>query len=79
MLTTHSPREGSLKFHDLLITADSAQVVGTCDSFAVVSDWQRLLQQMGGFEVVEIQDQKKDARTGQVEFTLSMSLRPMEP
>jgi len=79
MLTTHSPREGGLKFHDLLITADSAQVVGTCDSFAGVSDWQRLLQQMGGFEVVEIQDQKKDARTGQVEFTLSMSLRPMEP
>jgi hypothetical protein len=45
----------------------------------VVSDWQRLLKQVGGFDVVDIQDQKKDARTGQVEFTLSMSSPPMEP
>ena len=73
MLTTHSPKEGNLKFHDLLITADSVQAMGTCDSFAVVSDWERRLQQVPGFDVVDIQDQKKDARTGQVQFTLSMS------
>jgi len=79
LLTTRSPKEGNLKFHDLLITADSVQVVGTCDSFAVVSDWQRLLKQAGGFDVVDIPDQKRDPRTGQVEFTLSMSFAPMEP
>ena len=78
MLTTHCPKDGNLRFHDLLITADSVQVVGTCDSFAVVADWQRVLNQTGGFGAVEIQDQKKDARTGQVEFTLSMSSSPME-
>ena len=78
MLTTHCPKEGNLKFHDLLITTNSVQAVGTCDSFAVVSDWQRLLKQMPGFGVVDIQDQKKDARTGQVQFTLSMSSARME-
>ncbi len=72
-LTTQTPREGNLKFHDLLITADSVQAMGTCDSFAVVSDWERRLQQVPGFDVVDIQDQKKDARTGQVQFTLSIS------
>lgn len=72
-LTTHCPRQGNLKFHDLLITADSVQAVGTCDSFAVISDWQRQLKQVSGFDAVVIQDQKKDARTGQVQFTLSMS------
>lgn len=78
MLATHSPKEGNLKFHDLLITADSVQAVGTCDSFAVISDWQRLLKQVPGFDVVDIQDQKKDARTGQVQFTLSMASTRME-
>jgi Tfp pilus assembly PilM family ATPase len=78
LLTTHCPKEGNLKFHDLLITADSVQGVGTCDSFAVVSDWQRLLKQMPGFGIVDIQDQKRDARTGQVQFTLSMSSARME-
>jgi hypothetical protein len=73
MLTTHAPKEGNLKFRDLLITTDSVQAVGTCDSFAVISEWQRLLKQIPGFGAVDIQDQKKDARTGQVEFTLSMT------
>jgi Tfp pilus assembly PilM family ATPase len=73
MLTTHTPKEGNLKFHDLAITTDSVQAVGSCDSFAVISEWQRLLKQIPGFDVVDIQDQKKDARTGQVQFTLSMT------
>jgi len=77
-LTTHTPKEGNLKFHDLLIAADSVQAVGTCDSFAVISEWQRLLKQVPGFDVVDIQDQKKDARTGQVQFTLSMTSARME-
>jgi len=73
MLTTHAPKEGNLKFRDLLITMDSVQAVGTCDSFAVISEWQRLLKQIPGFDAVDIQDQKKDAQTGQVQFTLSMT------
>lgn len=77
-LTTHAPREGNLRFHDLLITAESVQAIGTCDSFAVISEWQRLLKQIPGFDAVDIQDQKKDARTGQVQFTLSMTSGRME-
>ena len=77
-LTTHTPKEGNLRFQDLLITTDSVQAVGTCDSFAVISEWQRLLKQVPGFGVVDIRDQKKDARTGQVQFTLSMASAPVE-
>jgi Tfp pilus assembly PilM family ATPase/Tfp pilus assembly protein PilN len=77
-LTIHTPKEGNLRFQDLLITADSVQAVGTCDSFAVISDWQRVLKQVPGFGVVDIRDQKKDARTGQVQFTLSMASARME-
>lgn len=72
-LTTHAPKEGNLKFQDLLITADSVQAVGTCDSFAVISAWQRVLKQVPGFGNIDIPDQKKDAKTGQVQFTLSMA------
>jgi Tfp pilus assembly PilM family ATPase/Tfp pilus assembly protein PilN len=79
LLTAHTPRTGGLRCHDLLITADSVQAVGSCDSFAVLSEWQRLLKQMPGFSAVEIQDQKKDARTGQVQFTLSMSSAGVKP
>jgi Tfp pilus assembly PilM family ATPase len=73
MLTAHTPATGGLRFRDLLITTDSVQAMGSCDSFAVLSEWQRLLKQIPGFDVVDIQNQKKDARTGQVQFTLSMS------
>jgi Tfp pilus assembly PilM family ATPase/Tfp pilus assembly protein PilN len=73
MLTTHTPRTGGLRFHDLLITTDCIQAAGSCDSFTVLSDWQRQLKQMPSFNVVDIQSQKKDARTGQVQFTLTMS------
>jgi Tfp pilus assembly protein PilN len=68
--------KGNLKFHDPLITADSVQAMGTCDSFAIVSDWERRLQQVPGFSAVDIQNQKKDA--GQVQFTLSISSSGME-
>jgi hypothetical protein len=78
MLTVHTPREGNLKFRDLLITGDSVQATGSCDSFTVLADWQRLLGQMPGFDTIEIQDQKKDARTGQVLFTVSMTSTRME-
>lgn len=73
MLTTHVPKEGSLKFRDLTLTTDFVQATGSCSSFAVISEWQRLLKQVPGFDVVDIQDQKIDAATGQVQFTLSMT------
>jgi hypothetical protein len=78
MLTVHTPREGNLRFRDLLITPDSVQAMGSCEKFAVLADWQRLLRQMPGFDTVEIQDQKLDARTGQVLFTVSMTSTRME-
>lgn len=76
MLTVHTPGQGNPRFDDLLITPDSVQAMGTCDSFAVLLDWQQMLKQ--NFSTVEIQDQKRDARTGQVQFTLSMSSARVE-
>jgi hypothetical protein len=73
MLTTHTPTQGNPRLYDLLITPDSVQAMGTCDSFAVLTEWQQLLKQIPSFDTVKVQDQKRDARTGQVHFTLAMS------
>lgn len=72
-LSTHTPVGGNLKLGDLLITPDSVGAVGSCDSFATLSEWQHLLEEIPGFDIVDIQNQKKDAQTAKVHFTLSMS------
>jgi Tfp pilus assembly protein PilN len=79
VLSTYTPAEGNLRLNDVLIAADSVRVTGACDSFATVSQWQNLLVQKQAFEAVEIQSQKKDAQTGKVHFTLSLSSAQTEP
>ena len=79
MLTAHAPGSGSPRFHDLLITSGSVQALGSCDSFAVLSEWESRLKRMPGFAVVDVRDRRKDTKTGQVHFTLSMSPVEGEP
>ena len=79
MLSTHTPADGNTTLHDVLIAADSVRVTGSCDSFATVSQWQHLLTEKQPFDTVDIQSQKKDAQTGKVHFTLSLSSARGEP
>jgi hypothetical protein len=50
-------------------------VTGHCDSFATLSGWQRLLEEIPGFEIVDQPNPGRDAKTGSVRFTLSLSSR----
>jgi hypothetical protein len=57
----------------VLITADSVRITGTCNSFATLSQWQRLLETIPGWRVVDVPRPTKDAPSGQVRFTISLS------
>jgi Tfp pilus assembly protein PilN len=72
-LSTHQPPGHALKLSDLFIAADSVRVTGNCNSFSTLSEWQHTLKQIPGFDIVDVTNPKKDAKTGQVHFTLSLS------
>lgn len=75
MLSVHHPADGGLEFDDVLIAGDSVRVMGNCISFATLSEWQRLLEETPGFEIMDGPNPGKDAKTGRVRFTLSLSSR----
>lgn len=79
LLSTHRPAEGGPRLDDLLIAADSARVTGSCNSFAAVSEWQRMLEEVPGFDIADGPNPQKDAQTGKVRFTLSLSTRRTVP
>ncbi len=72
-LSQCTPAGGRLKLHDVLIAADSVRILGSCDSFGTLSEWQRLLGQIPGLRVVDVPTPKKDAESGKVHFTISLS------
>ncbi len=72
-LSTHQPSGHEMKLNDVLVAKDSVRVTGKCNSFSVLSEWQRTLEQIPGFDTVDVAHPKKDAQTGQVHFTLSLS------
>ena len=58
---------------DLLVATDSVRVTGSCDSFGTLLEWQRVLEEIPEFDIVDVPNPKKDAKTGKVNFTLSLS------
>jgi hypothetical protein len=72
-LSQRTPVRGSLKLHDVLITGGSVRIMGSCDSFTTLSEWQRLLETTPGLQVVSIPNPKKDPDSGKVLFTISLS------
>jgi len=72
-LSTHQPPGRDLRLNDLLIAGNSVRVTGHCKSFSTLSEWQRTLERIPGFDIVDVANPKKDAKTGQVHFTLSLS------
>jgi len=55
-IAVNTPEQGNVKVDDLLITAESVRLNGTCDSFEAVYQWQRLLQDIPDFALVDVQD-----------------------
>jgi Tfp pilus assembly protein PilN len=72
-LSQRPPARGELKLDDLLIAGGSVRITGRCDSFATLSEWQRLLETIPGLQVVDVPSPKKDAESGKVQFTISLS------
>jgi len=66
-----------LDVDDLLITGDSVRIMGACDSFESVYEWQRLLQRVPGFGQVDVDAQKRP-QTGLVQFTMLIPLAMQE-
>ncbi len=72
-LSRQMPAKGSLRLHDVLIAADSVRIMGSCDSFATFFEWQRLLEKTPGLRLVDAPQPQKDAQSGRVQFTVSLS------
>ena len=74
IITTNAPSQGNIRINDLLITTESIRLQGTCDSFDSVYRWQRLLQKIPGFTLVDVQDVQKNPRGNAIHFTVLISL-----
>ncbi|MFB0556177.1 MAG: pilus assembly protein PilM [Phycisphaerae bacterium] len=72
-LTLNTPSQGNVKIDDLLITPESVRLNGTCDSFESVYQWQRLLQKIPGFPLVDVPYAQKEPKSGAVHFTIVVS------
>ncbi|MBN1361753.1 MAG: hypothetical protein JW993_14245 [Sedimentisphaerales bacterium] len=79
LLSTHGPTTGSLQLDDMFIAADAARVTGRANTFAAVSEWQRVLDQLSGVDIADQPNAQTDDDTGKVRFTLSLSThRPVQ-
>ena len=72
------PSQANLEVDNLLIADGSVRIVGTCDSFESVYQWQRLLEQVDGFERVEVKDVQRRTDSGLAQFTMLISSRIQE-
>jgi len=72
-LSRNTPATAALQLQDVLIAADSVRLTGSCDSFATLSEWQRVLETIPGVRVVDVPRPIKDSRSGKVRFTISLS------
>ena len=72
-LSRNTPATASLRLQDVLIAGDSVRITGSCDTFATLSEWQRLLETIPGLRVVDVPRPTKDAQSGKVQFTISLS------
>lgn len=73
-ITTNTPSESNIRINDLLITTESVRLKGTCDSFDSVYQWQRLLQEIDGFTLVDVQNPQRNPKGDAIHFTILISL-----
>jgi hypothetical protein len=74
-----APEKSKLVVDSVLITGDSARIMGTYDSFESVYQWQQMLQEVPGFAQVEVKDPQRHAKSGLVQFTMLISFEGQEP
>lgn len=74
-----TPVRTNVKVNDVLIGADMVRINGTCDSFESVYEWQRLLREVPGFALVDVQDAQRQSESGTVNFTIVLFSEVREP
>jgi len=74
-LSRNTPAATGLKLQEIQIAPDSVRITGTCDKFATLSEWQRLLETIPGLRVKDVPRRTKDDRTGKVQFTIYLSTK----
>jgi hypothetical protein len=77
-LSRHTPATAGLKLEDVLIVADSVRIRGSCDSFATFSQWQRGLESIPGWRIVDVPRPTREDQSGKVRFTISLSTAESE-
>lgn len=70
-----APSQANLEVDNLLISDGSVRIVGTCDSFESVYQWQRCLEKVDGFERVDVKDVQRRTDSGLAQFTILISTR----
>ncbi len=73
VLSQNTPAAADLKLDDILITANSVRLGGSCNSYGTLTEWQRLLEAIPGLRVVDVPRGTKDPQSGKVKFTVSLS------
>jgi Tfp pilus assembly PilM family ATPase/Tfp pilus assembly protein PilN len=72
-LSRQIPATGGLRLREMLIAGDSVRIAGTCDSFAVFCDWQRVLENTPGLRLVDAPQPQKSTESQKVEFKISLA------
>ncbi len=72
-ITVNTSQQENVKIDNLFIAADSVRLSGYCDSFESVYQWQKLLQEIPEFAVVDVQDAQRQTKSGAVHFTMLIS------
>jgi len=72
-ISVNTPSQADLTVDEMLIGTDTISIKGTCDSFESVYQWQRLLQEVPGFKLVDVQNVQKEPKSGAVRFTILLS------
>jgi hypothetical protein len=72
-LATHAPAEEGLVLDDMLIMGDSVRVSGTCKSFTALSEWQRTIEELPGFQVAQASGPLQKGADGRMHFSLFLS------
>lgn len=72
-ITVNTTQPENVKIDNLFITAESIRLSGSCDSFESVYQWQRLLQEIPEFTIVDVQDAQREPESGTVNFTMLIS------
>lgn len=72
-ISANSPSRQNVNVDDILIAANTIRVNATCDSFESVYQWQRLLQKVPGFTLVDVMNPQKQPKSGVITFTMLLS------